>query len=354
MNAELIRVLQSLLDEAVESGLECGCQLAIYQDGELIADLAAGFTSPERKNPVTPETLFPVFSVGKAIAVTAIHCLVEKGTLSYSTRLGDVWPEFDCNGKEHILLWHVLTHRAALFRDPEYAAPEEMADWQKMCGRIAAMRPEWTPGTRCQYHPHTFAWLLGEPASRADGRSFQEIVSAEVIRPLHLENELFFGTTGEADLRLASLDCSRVGNYEYDRLMNIPAIRHGFIPSFNGVMTARAIARHYAALEREIEGVRLLRPETLANAAITRRADNDPVNPEACWPRFGLGYVTFGPEDDLSALIGHGGAAGAEGLLDRRRHIALGFTKSKIDPKHPEHPLRDRIARILNLPVRHW
>ena len=93
MNAELIRVLQSLLDEAVESGLECGCQLAIYQDGELIADLAAGFTSPDRKNPVTPETLFPVFSVGKAIAVTAIHCLVEKGTLSYSTRLGDVWPE---------------------------------------------------------------------------------------------------------------------------------------------------------------------------------------------------------------------------------------------------------------------
>lgn len=134
MNAELIRVLQSLLDEAVESGLECGCQLAIYQDGELIADLAAGFTSPERKNPVTPETLFPVFSVGKAIAVTAIHRLLEKGTLSYSTRLGDVWPEFDCNGKEHILLWHVLTHRAALFRDPEYAAPEEMADWQKMCG----------------------------------------------------------------------------------------------------------------------------------------------------------------------------------------------------------------------------
>ena len=141
MNAELIRVLQSLLDEAVESGLECGCQLAIYQDGELIADLAAGFTSPNRKNPVTPETLFPVFSVGKAIAVTAIHCLVEKGTLSYSTRLGDVWPEFDCNGKEHILLWHVLTHRAALFRDPEYAAPEEMADWQKMCGRNGLPEP---------------------------------------------------------------------------------------------------------------------------------------------------------------------------------------------------------------------
>jgi|GEM_PF-6830773 hypothetical protein len=64
--------------------------------------------------------------------------------------------------------------------------------------------------------------------------------------------------------------------------------------------------------------------------------------------------MTFGPEDDLSALIGRGGAAGAEGLLDRRRHIALGFTKNKIDPKHPDHPLRDRIARILNLPVRHW
>ena len=119
-------------------------------------------------------------------------------------------------------------------------------------------------------------------------------------------------------------------------------------------MTARAVARHYAALEREIDGVRLLRPETLENAAIPRRAADDPFVPEKDWARFGLGYVVAGFPGDPSGVIGHGGAIGSEGLLDRRRHIALGFTKNSVDPAHPCHPLRDRIAALLELPVRHW
>ncbi len=340
----LVNTLQSLMDEAVETGLECGCQLTVYQDGELVADLAAGYIAPDRKTPVTTDTLFPVFSVGKAIMSTAIHRLVERGALTYGTRVADVWPEFGCEGKENILLWHLLTHRAALFQTPE-STPEELADWGLMCSRVAAMRPEWKPGTRCQYHPYTFAWLAGETAARADGRSFREIVTDEVIRPLGLENELFFGTTPEADLRFAPADESATnGDHQLAQWLNIPAVRHGFIPSFNGVMNARAMAKHYAALDSG-----LLRPETLANASITRRAANDPI-PSVDWQRFGLGYVTY----DLSNLIGHGGALGSEGLLDRRRRLAVGFTKNKINPQHPNHPLRGRLLDALGLPPHNW
>lgn len=351
---DTIRKLQTMLDEAVASGLECGCQLAIYEQGEPVAELCAGYAGPDRKTPVQPDTLFPVFSVGKGIMATAIHRLVEKGTLSYSTRIGDIWPEFDCEGKAHLLLWHVLTHRSGLFRDPPYASYAELADWNLMCERLAGMHPATAPGTSCHYQAHTHAWLLGEPASRADGRCFKRILSDEVIRPLKLEKEIYFGIDPDEEKRVSLLDCSGVENYEYARKMADRAIRQSCIPSFNGMMSARAIAKHYAALDSEIDGVRLLRPETLENAAITRRAADDPVSANDSWPRFGLGYVTFGFEHDLSGLIGHGGAVGSEGLLDRRRHIALGFTKNKVDPRHPNHPLRDRIADLLGLPIRHW
>lgn len=350
-----VKKLQSLLDAAVASGEECGCQLAVYCRGKLEADLCAGTTTPAGDTPVTPDSLFPVFSVGKAILSTAAHRLVEKGTLTYSTRLGDLWPEVDCAGKEKLLLWHILTHRGALFRDPEWKNYEELANWPLMCSRMAAMRPAWEPGTRCHYHPHTFAWLLGEPLSRADGRTLPQILKGEVIAPLGLEKEMYFGMDGDAASRIVPLDPSHFfGDAEYVRRIASPVIQKACIPSFNGIMSARAIAGHYAALDGEINGIRLLKPETVANASITRRAADDPVDPDDCWPRFGLGYVTFGFENDLSGLIGHGGAIGSEGLLDRRRHLALGFTKNRLNPRHPNHALRDRIAAELGLPVRHW
>ena len=86
MKKTTIHQLQKLLDEATESGLECGCQLAIYENGELVADLCSGYTTPDRRRKVEPDTLFPVFSVGKGLFTTAIHRMVEKGALSYSTR----------------------------------------------------------------------------------------------------------------------------------------------------------------------------------------------------------------------------------------------------------------------------
>ena len=347
--------LQSLLDQAVESGEECGCQLAIYWNGEPVVSLAAGYTTPERTEKISEQSLFPIFSVGKGIMATAFHRLREKGIVSCDTRVADLWPEFGCRGKETILVRDILTHREALFELPAYREIEELADWDLMCRRMEAMTPAWTPGGKCQYHPITYAWLLGETAHRADGRSFQRIVQEEVLEPLHLDS-LFFGTTEEADSRFVPVDVSAVkeGRSWHTDFMHNPVIRHGFIPSANGCANALSIAKHYAALLGEVEGVRLLRPDTVADAAILRRAPEDPVPPEGTWQRFGLGYALYGPEDNLGSLFGHGGALGAEGFADRMHGIAVGFTKNKVTATHPVHPLRDRISKVLGLPPRHW
>ena len=346
--------LQSLLDQAVESGEECGCQLAIYQNGEPVLSLVAGCTTPERTEKISERSLFPIFSVGKGIMATAFHRLVEKGTVSCDTRVADLWPEFGCRGKETILVRDILTHRGALFELPAYRDIAELADWERMCRRIEAMTPAWTPGGKCQYHPITYAWLLGETAHRADGRPFQKIVQEEVLEPLHLDS-FFFGTTEEADSRFVPVDVSEVpeGRTWHTDFMHNPVIRHGFIPSANGCANALSIAKHYAALLGEVDGVRLLKPETVADAAILRRAPDDPVL-EGSWQRFGLGYALYGPENDLGSLLGHGGALGAEGFADRAHGIALGFTKNKVSPAHPDHAIRNRISETLGIPPRNW
>lgn len=111
-------VVQGILDEAVAAGTERGAQCVVYWNGEKVVDAWAGTLDAKGERKVDGDSLFPVFSTGKAIASTAVHRLVEQGKLGYDTRVADVWPEFGCAGKEEIRLWHVMTHRRDFSRFP--------------------------------------------------------------------------------------------------------------------------------------------------------------------------------------------------------------------------------------------
>ncbi len=349
-------VLQKILDSAVSSGEECGCQLALYQHGELLVDLCAGYAEPECIQPITSDSLFPIFSVGKGIASTALHRLVEKGLLSYDSRVGDLWPEFSCQGKEDTLVWHLLSHRAALQNIPADNCADELADWQLMCQRIAALSPAWPPGGKCAYHGITFAWLVGETARRASGQDFRQTISEEILQPLHLQDEVFFGSTPAAERRFVPIDASAIPNGESwcRDFIHKTILRQGFIPSANGLASARALAKIYASLLFAVDGVRTLAPQSIAKATQLCRAADDPLPEGGTWAKFGLGYVLGGPPEDLGQVFGHGGAAGALGLADKKSGLTLGFTKNKVSPQHPYYPIRERLSEALQLPLMQW
>ncbi len=350
---ELRPILQGIMDDATRIGEECGCQLAIYHHGKLVLDLCSGFYSPDQARPITSDALFPVFSCGKGVMTTAMHCLVRRGLISYDTRIGDIWPAFDCNRKHDIQLWHFMNHTAGLQQLPVPGDSEELAAWDYMCTILAKSAPAWEPGTRCAYHGVTFAWLMGETAAIAARKNCRDVVLDEVLKPLGIENEFFFGTTSLADQRFVPVDASaKDGNDWCAAFINNPVLRHAVIPSANGVCSARALARHYAALIGEVDGVRLLNDALLNNATKPWPPTGEP--PRSDWARFGLGYVLTGPDGNLGLRFGHGGACGSEGFADRESGVAVAFTKNKSLPTHPNHPIRDRISAALGLPVRHW
>lgn len=345
-----VPLLQSILDQAVDSGEECGLQLAIYDHGDLAVNLCSGYADRERKIKVTPDTLFPIFSCGKGVMTAAFHMLVERQLIRYNDRIADHWPEYGCNGKEESLVWHALTHRTAVSALPELADRSDTADWELMCKKIAEAVPGNTPGEKCSYHGITFAWVIGELASRASGVFFKDFISKEILEKIGIEKHFFFGTDAEADARRVEIDGPEDAwvrqSYENDRL------RHGFIPSANGVASAEALARIYAAAVFGLHGAApLLKQETIENATIVRRHWSDPITPS--WSKFGLGWaLPYAPES--SALFGHGGALGGEGFADRERNIAVGFVKNHITETHPVHPVRDRLAEAMGMKVRHW
>jgi CubicO group peptidase (beta-lactamase class C family) len=338
------RQLQSLLNQFVEEDLERGLQVAVYLHGELIVDACAGVADPATGRKVDSDTLFPIFSTTKGIAATLVHLLVERGKLSYETPIAGVWPEFAAHGKGGITLRHALNHSASLALMPLGVTRADLSDWSTMCAKIAALKPVTPPGAEMAYHAITYGWILGEVARRVDGRSFGQMLREEICLPLGLTRSLFVGIPDDVEPLVAILerkpaDASPAMDDSIPQAipsllqplhdwMNRSDARRACIPASNGIMTARAIARHYAALlPGGVDGVELLPPSRIRSALAPQAyanmlPDDPPLNQR-------LGY-TVGHASSLSAF-GHNGYGGSVGFADLERGLAFGFARNRFD-----------------------
>jgi CubicO group peptidase (beta-lactamase class C family) len=122
-------------------------------------------------------------------------------------------------------------------------------------------------------------------------------------------------------------DC---GNIDH---CNSKAFLDAEIPAASGVSNARALARIYGALARggEIDGVRLLSPETVEEAGKPWVSGPDAamVLPTA----FGLGFEVSIPEFWFGPgprTYGHNGSGGSLGIVDPHAGIGLGYVMNQM------------------------
>jgi CubicO group peptidase (beta-lactamase class C family) len=344
--ANLQKSIQNLLNSLVAEGKERGAQVAVYHDGKLIVDAWAGVADVRTGAPVDAETLFPVFSTTKGLEATVIHILAERGQIEYDKPIAHYWPEFAANGKEAITVRHALAHTSGIPYMPVGIGHKELCDWDTMCRLVAQLKPAWPAGQKSFYHPVTFGWILGEVARRVDGRAFQPFVDEEIAGPLGI-NTMFAGIPAELEPRVAFLEehyppttppetpqappnpaeqgvpafMNPLGDW-----MNRSDARRACIPASNGIMNARAIARHYAALlPGGVDGVELLPPSRMKLATELQIPGEGFV--EGTTPRKGLGY---GLGDGGSATgFGHGGYGGSSGYGNPLYRLAVGVTRNR-------------------------
>jgi CubicO group peptidase (beta-lactamase class C family) len=313
--------------------------------------------------PVDGETLFTAFSATKGITATVIHLLAERGRLAYDEPVASYWPEFAAHGKARITVRHVLSHTAGI---PQLPREIPIGDWAGQCRATAALVPLWEPGTQSGYHALTFGTILGELAHRIDGRPFAQIVRDDISLPLGITS-LYFGVS-ETERRVATLenDASILRAApvpvdslhaqalwpplpEWASLYNQPAVRGAVIPAAGGIMTARALARHYAALVGSgVDGVRLLPAERVREATILQPGRLDVVLGEPV--SRGLGYGLGGSNPAMSkrtSAFGHRGVGGAIGFADPEYRFAFALLKNQLAFSAPEESTAARIARTV-------
>src|SRR5262249_54253077 len=113
--------------------------------------------------------------------------------------------------------------------------------------------------------------------------------------------------------------------FHYDEMWNTRALHAVELPSSNGIATARGLARLYAALIGEVDGVRLLDAASLAGLSAMQSDGPDRIL--HLHTRFGSGFMlppTLSPSASESAF-GHPGAGGSLGFADPRAGFALGY-----------------------------
>lgn len=286
---------------------DVGASVAVTIDGEPVVDLWGG-TCATDAGPDAPwdrDTIINVWSTTKTMSFLVTLMLADRGLLDLDAPVADVWPEFAANGKERIHTKHVLSHAAGLSGFEERTTADELTDWDLVCGRLAAQRPWWQPGSAPGYHAITQGYLLGEVARRVDGRSMGTFFAEEVAGPLGADFHI--GTGPEHDARVAhvipppaALGGEVVpGSIAHRTFRTLPLDasasqtvpwRRAEIPAAGGHGNARSVARVMSVLANEgtVDGRTFLSAETVRSIFEPQQEGTDLVLGVPV--RLGLGF----------------------------------------------------------------
>jgi len=233
-------------------------------------------------------------------------------------------------------------------------------DWKTITAMLADTKPDWPIGTGHGYHALTFGWLAGELIRRTDGRSPGQFLADEIAgplgvdlwiglpehlgsrvspivgRPLNEDNpdptikamlEMFLGpdTRGGRALFLN-------GAFLVDDAFNKREVHAAEIPAANGIGTAAALAKVYAATMDTIDGVRLLNDDVRDRARATITPSGEPDLCLIMPTTFGMGFMTHGMFTPYSGpgSFGHSGAGGSNAFAQPERQLAVGYVMNKM------------------------
>ena len=344
------------------SRADVGASVAVYHRGELVVDLVGGWFDNRATRAYAADTLQVTFSTTKGVVALAVAVCVERGLLSYGEPVHQFWPEFAANGKEHVTVGQLLSHRAGLYTVDGPVAFDEVLDWETMTRRLAANAPLFGPDSTHGYHAITFGWLAGELVRRVDGRNIGRFVAEEIAGPIG--GEIHIGLPERLEARVSPLNQGWPSAESGDRprtespspaqdhplqravtvngalavkgAFNRRAVHAAEIPGANGISNARSLAAMYAATLSPIDGahgrVRLLgdRVRDLAATSVTPEGERDVV---LVFPTsFSMGFMTpcGAVPYDRPGSFGHPGAGGSVSFADPTRSLAFSYVMNRM------------------------
>ena len=299
--------LRDILSANIDSGADVGASVAVVHNGEMVVDLWGGWVDTEHSAPWGKDTITNVWSSTKTQMALCALMLADRGQLDLDAPVATYWPEFAANGKEKVLVRHLLSHTSGVSGWEQPITVDDLYDWEKSTAKLAAQAPWWEPGSQSGYHALNQGHLVGEVIRRVTGKKLGEFFRDEVAKPLDLDFHIGlapseFGRVSNVipppplPIDMSTLDPNSVvvktftGPAPGAEASWTSEWRQADIGAANGHGNARSLAWSQSAISNGgvVKGKKFLSPKTIDNIF---RVQADGLDQVLMAPvKFGIGY----------------------------------------------------------------
>jgi CubicO group peptidase (beta-lactamase class C family) len=341
--------LRDVLGGQLDAGLDIGASVAVHLRGEVVCDIWGGYADAAKTQPWERDTIVNVWSTTKTMTFLVALMLADRGELDFDAAVATYWPEFAANGKDGVLVRHLMGHTAGLSGWSEPLSVEDLSDWDRCTGALAAQAPWWEPGTASGYHAVTQGYLIGEVVRRITGVTIGTFFRTEVAEPLGADFHI--GVPEAAEGRVSYVIPPPAPSFgELDpssimaRTFASPPVtaelaatrwwRACEIPAANGHGNARSVAlvQSIVANGGVANGITFLRPETVERVFEVQAEGRDLVLDVPL--RLGMGY---GLGSEMMALPPRacfwGGYGGSLVIADLDAQLCVSYVMNRMAPE---------------------
>jgi len=329
--------LQKVLQKSVDEGQLAGAAVLMQRQGET-SFAAAGWRDIEANSPIERDTIFRIASMTKPITSVAALMLVDEGRIALDEPISRIAPEFSAmrvlrtptgplddtvEAERPITFDDLLTHRSGLTYGDPHRSPLSAAYRERLGGDIdTEVNPdEWIqrlaelpliaqPGSAMYYGNSTD--LLGLLIARIDGTSLGDMLRRRILGPLGMKDTGFFVPPEKRNRRAAAYGFDENGRLVkrltwggvvVEERPTEMAYESGAVGLWSTLDDYLSFARLFLR-DGEVNGVRLLRSETLRKMMTNQLTDEQRANsvflgrkPFAIGRGFGLGVSVVMEQD---------------------------------------------------------
>lgn len=184
---------EQAVDELVLAALKAwevpGVAVVVVRNDEIVYLKGNGLRARDGKQPVTPDTVFPLSSCSKAFTTLAMAMLVDRGKMAWDDPVRKYLPSFrlaDPLANENVTLRDLVCHRTGLAGHDLlwYHAPWSVEEQVRRLGHLKLSH-----SFRSAYqYQNTAVAAAGLAVAAASGKTWSEFVREEILAPLQMSH----------------------------------------------------------------------------------------------------------------------------------------------------------------------
>jgi len=204
MSAQRVRHVADLAEGWVDQGINPALVVLAARRGVVVLHEAFGRLTPEEDSPALKlDAIFPLTSLSKPVTATVAMILVEEGLVGPNRPVAEYIPEFVGEGKDKVMVHHLLTHTSGL-TDEAVNAHAEKKEAIGIAAPDKTRHPgvppplflgydtplTYPPGTEQRYSTFGIE-LVGEIVRRVSGKSLDDFARERLFEPLGMKDTTY-------------------------------------------------------------------------------------------------------------------------------------------------------------------